>query len=62
VAVINAPPFPQAYEMLDTVSAPWRMVHGKRVPWVDYIYEINFYDGTIDVINAEEKDENQSIV
>jgi hypothetical protein len=50
--------FPHAYEVLDTVSETWCMVHGKKVPQVRHIYKINFCYGNIDAINAEEKDEN----
>jgi len=59
VTVINAPPFPHAYVVPDTVSATWRIVHGKRIPQVDHIDEINFYYGNIDAINAEEGYENR---
>jgi hypothetical protein len=61
VAVIKASPFPPAYEVLDTVSAPWHMVPGKKVPQVCHIYEVNFCDSTIDAINAEEGDENRAL-
>ncbi len=47
--------FPHAYEVLDTVSETWRIVHGKKVPQVCHIYEINFCYGNIDAINAEER-------